>query len=53
MENIAVICVLSAIVGIIVWYLVRRKKRGEKCVSCPYGGQCSRRCGNEICAKKG
>ena len=33
-----------------VFYIVRAKKRGEKCVGCPYakqcGGNCNGRCGH-------
>ena len=39
-EDIIVIVIAVAIaVGIIV-YLVKAKKRGEKCVGCPYSKQC-------------
>ena len=45
MENVIVLAVLAVIVGAVVWYLVRAKKRGEACVGCPYakgcGGCCS------------
>ncbi len=41
MENIIVILVLFAIAAGIIWYLIRAKKRGEKCIGCPYSGACS------------
>jgi hypothetical protein len=38
------------IVGAAVFYIVRAKRRGEKCVGCPYakqcGGTCSGGCAN-------
>lgn len=40
MENVIVILILVAIVAAIIWYLVLAKKRGEKCVGCPYHKQC-------------
>lgn len=40
MENVIVVLILVAIVAGIIWYLVRAKKRGEKCVGCPYAKQC-------------
>ena len=49
MENIIIIGVLLAIASGIVWYLVRAKKRGEKCASCPYAKKCCKKtdcCGN-------
>lgn len=41
MENVIIIIILVAIAGSIIWYLYRAKKRGDKCVGCPYGKQCS------------
>ena len=44
MTDAIVIVILLAVAGGIVWYLVRAKKRGEKCIGCPYGKQCSGKC---------
>ena len=44
MENIVVVIILAAIVGGIVWYLCKTKRRGAKCVSCPYAKQCNDAC---------
>ena len=41
MENIIIVLILLFIAAGIIWYLVRAKKRGEKCVGCPYCKQCS------------
>jgi hypothetical protein len=40
MENIIVILILVSIATGIIWYLIRSKKRGEKCVGCPYSKNC-------------
>ena len=44
------IAAVVLIVGAAVFYIVRAKKRGEKCVGCPYakqcGGNCNGRCGH-------
>ena len=40
MEAIVVVLVLLALAAGILWYLIRAKKRGEKCVGCPYAKQC-------------
>ena len=45
MENIIIIVVLLCIVGGIVWYLYKAKKRGETCIGCPYAKQCGGKCG--------
>ena len=51
MENVMIVLVLLAIVAGIVWYLIRAKKRGEKCVGCPYAKQCGSKC-NGGCSGK-
>ncbi|MGI6249662.1 MAG: hypothetical protein ACOYJX_09785 [Acutalibacteraceae bacterium] len=41
MENILVVLILLALVGGIVLYLIlRNKKRNEPCIGCPYAKQC-------------
>ncbi len=45
MENIIIICILVAIGAGIIIYLLRAKKRGEKCIGCPYAKQCGSKCG--------
>ena len=47
MENLIVVLVLIAIVSGVVWHLIRSKKRGEKCVGCPYAKQCAGKCDNK------
>ncbi len=46
MENYIIIFVIVAIVAAIVFYLYRAKKRGEKCIGCPYSKQCGGKCGD-------
>ena len=44
MENIIVIVIVGCIIGSIVCYLYRAKKRGETCIGCPYSKQCGGNC---------
>lgn len=48
--DIAIIVIIAAIIIGIVLYLRREKKRGAKCIGCPYAkecsGGCSGSCGN-------
>ena len=44
MENAIVVILLAAIVGGIVWYLIKSKKRGKTCTGCPYAKQCGGKC---------
>jgi len=40
MENFIIIVILLCIVGGIVYYLYKARKRGETCIGCPYAKQC-------------
>lgn len=44
MENAIIILIVAIIVGGIIWYLWREKKRGTKCIGCPHGKQCRGNC---------
>jgi len=45
MENVIIILIVAAIIGGIIFYLCKAKKRGETCIGCPYAKQCSGKCG--------
>ena len=36
MIDYIIIAVIAVIVGLAIWYIVREKKRGKKCIGCPY-----------------
>ncbi|MBQ2890028.1 MAG: FeoB-associated Cys-rich membrane protein [Clostridia bacterium] len=42
MINIILTAILLIIVGSISLYLYKAKKRGEKCIGCPYAKECNR-----------
>jgi len=42
----AAIAAIVLIVGAAVFYIVRAKRRGEKCVGCPYSRECGGKCGS-------
>ena len=44
MENAVILLIVLVIVGAILFYLYRAKKRGDACIGCPYGRQCSGSC---------
>ncbi len=48
MESVIVVLILVAIAAGIIWYLVRAKKRGEKCIGCPYAKQCTGECSGNL-----
>ncbi len=39
-ENIILIAIIAIIIGAAVLYIVKAKKRGVKCIGCPYAKQC-------------
>lgn len=43
MENYIVLAVLAVIVGLAVFYIYRSKKKGKKCIGCPYADSCGSR----------
>lgn len=43
MGDLIIIGILLCIIGSIVAYLYKAKKRGQTCIGCPYGGQCGGR----------
>lgn len=43
MENLILILTIGLILGGAVWYIIRAKKQGCKCIGCPDSG-CSGRC---------
>ncbi len=40
--DLAVLGVIACIVGGAVVYVVRSKKKGKKCIGCPYAGTCGK-----------
>jgi hypothetical protein len=46
MENYIIIAIILLIIGGIVYYLLKAKKRGQKCIGCPYCKECSGKCGD-------
>ena len=46
MEDVIIVVILVALAVGIGWYLYRAKKKGKKCIGCPYANQCGDKCGN-------
>ncbi|MBQ5764884.1 MAG: FeoB-associated Cys-rich membrane protein [Clostridia bacterium] len=47
MENVVIVLILLAIAAGIIWYLIRAKKMGQKCIGCPYAKNCKSKSCNE------
>lgn len=44
-DNIIVIAILVVLIGGAVWYIIKAKKSGARCIGCSAGGNCS--CGSK------
>ena len=42
--DVIAIAVIALIIGGAVFYIVRAKKNGAKCVGCPYAKECGSKC---------
>lgn len=47
MIDIILIVVLAALIGGAGYYIYRAKKRGQKCIGCPYAGKEGCSCGKK------
>ena len=47
MENVVIIAVVAVIIGFAAGYIYRQKKRGNKCIGCPYADSCAGKCGGK------
>jgi radical SAM protein with 4Fe4S-binding SPASM domain len=43
-ENIIIISVLVLIIGAVSFYIYKAKKKGQKCIGCPYSKNCKGNC---------
>ena len=47
MADIIIVGILLLIVGGAIFYIVKEKKKGTKCIGCPAAGNCSSRNGDQ------
>lgn len=43
MTDFILVLVLLGIVGAAIFYIVKEKKKGTKCIGCPMAGECKNR----------
>ncbi len=43
MKNVIIILVILAIVALAAIYIIKEKKKGTKCIGCPYAKSCSKK----------
>ena len=44
MENLIIILIVVAVIGLAGFYIYKSKKSGKKCIGCPDSGACSGNC---------
>ena len=50
MIDVVIILIVAVILAAAVWYVIKEKKKGKRCVGCPYAGECGKKdCG---CTRK-
>lgn len=47
MKEVIMIGVILLILGFAVYYIISQKKKGKKCIGCPYCKKCSGNCHQE------
>lgn len=46
MADLIILVILALLIGCAVLYIYKSRKKGHRCVGCPYAGQCSGGCGS-------
>lgn len=42
MGNIIAAAVFALVIGLVIFYIIRQKKKGVRCIGCPHAGKCSK-----------
>ncbi|MBE6713737.1 MAG: hypothetical protein E7575_00430 [Ruminococcaceae bacterium] len=40
LDNIIIIGITALVVGLASWYVIRAKRKGQKCIGCPFAKTC-------------
>ncbi len=43
-EDVIIVIILVAIIVGVLIYIGKQKKKGSKCIGCPYSGECNKNC---------
>ena len=49
LESIIAVAVIAIIISAAIIYIVKEKKKGVKCIGCPYAKECASRKNNSSC----
>ena len=42
LTDIIILAVIAILIGGAIFYIIREKKKGKKCIGCPYAGSCGK-----------
>lgn len=48
-ENILIVAIVAVILGGAIYYIIKEKKKGAKCIGCPYAKECASKKSNCNC----
>lgn len=48
MENFLIIAIVVLVVGLAALYIYKAKKKGKKCIGCPYASKCGGKCNGDL-----
>lgn len=49
-ENILIVAIVAVILGGAIYYIIKEKKKGAKCIGCPYAKECASKKNNCNCS---
>ena len=52
MTDYIVVGIIILVVGAAIFYIIREKKKGKRCIGCPYASSCSSQGGCSSCESK-
>lgn len=44
MINYIIAAIIVLIIALALFYIIKAKKKGQKCIGCPYGSECNGNC---------
>ena len=47
MTTIITALIIAVIIGLAVFYVIKQKKKGTKCIGCPYADSCNKNCNSK------
>ena len=52
MADLLIVAILACILGVAIGYIIKEKKKGVKCIGCPFAESCAKRNQSSKCNSK-